>query len=90
MYVVETEAAVAPAVEALTGSMRDRLLAVDLEWVPDSSPAVSNPVAMLQLASTSCVLLVRTCRMQRRREMPAALLDVLRCVRLVQLQFFTQ
>ena len=82
VYVVETEGAVGPAVNALLSSMSDNLIAVDLEWIPDSSPAVSNPIAMLQLASSSCVLLVRVCRMQRRREMPAALSEVLRCVAL--------
>ena len=67
-----------PAVDALVSSMRDSIIAVDLEWIQDSSPAMLNPVAMLQLASSSCVLLVRICRMQRRREMPPALLDLLR------------
>ena len=53
--------------------------------MPDSSPVMSNPVAMLQLATSSCVLLVRTCRMQRRLELPAALFDLLRCARILLL-----
>lgn len=56
--------------------MQDRLVAVDLEWQPDFGTGRSR-VALMQLATSTCALLVRTCRM--RYKLPAQLLDFLRC-----------
>lgn len=37
------------------------MLAIDLEWRPDRRTSSSNPVAMVQLASSQHALIVRTC-----------------------------
>lgn len=69
------------ALRALRASMEggDAVVAIDLEWKPDGyagAVAGSNRVALMQLASATCCVLVRTCRMQA---LPRALLQFLRC-----------
>ena len=60
---METRDAVAPALSALRGSMEDEVIAIDLEWTPDVMSGNYSPVALMQLASSTCVVLVRLCCM---------------------------
>lgn len=60
---METEAALARSLAALRASMlNDGVVAIDLEWTPDTVPGggVNSP-ALMQLASSECVLLIRLC-----------------------------
>ncbi len=43
--------------------MADSVVGIDLEWRPDVGRAKKNKVALMQLASSTCALLIRTCRM---------------------------
>ena len=53
------------ALAALRASMADSVVAIDMEWRPDGfgGGGGSSRVALMQLASSSHVLLVRLCRM---------------------------
>ena len=74
---VETEAALGPALAVLRASMADAAVAVDLEWRADTG-AGSSRVSLLQLASSSVAVLVRPGRMGWR--LPQVLRDFLRRV----------
>ncbi|KAK9807866.1 hypothetical protein WJX72_011603 [[Myrmecia] bisecta] len=43
--------------------MQDPVLAIDLEWRPDFGPHRTSRVALIQLASATCCVLIRTCRL---------------------------
>lgn len=77
MHLVETEEALPRSLDALRACrMDDDIVAIDLEWTPDAVSGQNNPVALMSLASSSCVVLIRLCRM---RGMPSQLRDFLRC-----------
>ncbi len=79
LHLVETEAALARSLDDLRASMlNDGVVAIDLEWTPDTVSGANNssPVALMQLASSEGVLLIRLCRMNR---LPQPLRDFLRC-----------
>lgn len=61
LTVVEKDDQLQPALSQLLRSMQDAVLAIDLEWRPDRRTSSSNPVAMVQLASSQHALIVRTC-----------------------------
>jgi hypothetical protein len=61
--VVENEAEVDAALAELRNSMDDSVVAIDLEWRPDLTGPSRNPVALIQLATSSLCVLLRTCRM---------------------------
>lgn len=76
--IVESEAAATRAVHALRASMRDQMLAIDLEWCPEGMYGVQphkSKVALLQIASGSLCLLIRTSKMGF--QLPAAVRDLL-------------
>ena len=56
--------------------MQDSIVAIDLEWRPDYGPGQSR-VALLQLASSSTAVLIRTCKLPK-GPLPEALLEFLR------------
>ena len=58
--------------------IQDPMIGVDTEWKPDSKEEY-NDVSMLQLASSSVVLLIRTCRIG----LPQELIDFCRQASLV-------
>ena len=41
--------------------LQDPIVGVDCEWKPDQK-AYENSIAMIQLASSSCAVLIRTCK----------------------------
>mmetsp|Transcript_20389 Transcript_20389/g.48544 ORF Transcript_20389/g.48544 Transcript_20389/m.48544 type:complete len:385 (-) Transcript_20389:90-1244(-) len=63
VVVVETETDVPRALNWLRESMRDSVVAIDLEWRPDCRLFNKNRVALLQLATSSSCLLIRTCKL---------------------------
>lgn len=75
IYVVEKSNQIAEALRLLKDSMEDSIVSIDLEWKPDFVKDTSK-VALMQLSSATCCLLIRTCKMKH--ELPAALLDFLR------------
>ena len=75
VHLVESEAALGPALAALRASMADPAVALDLEWRPDHGAGYSR-VALLQLASSTVAVLVRPGRMGWK--LPLALRDFLR------------
>ncbi len=75
IYVVEKSNQIAEALRLLKDSMEDSIVSIDLEWKPDFVKDTSK-VALLQLSSATCCLLIRTCKMKP--ELPAALLGFLR------------
>ncbi|GLC34969.1 hypothetical protein PLESTF_000224300 [Pleodorina starrii] len=60
VLLAETPEAANAAVEVLRSRMWDGVVAMDMEWKPDTSRGQSNPVALLQLSSCGLVVLVRT------------------------------
>ena len=58
--VVDTEEQVPAAMAALGESMGDAVLGIDLEWKPERKTGEKNPVALVQLATASRVVLLRT------------------------------
>ena len=74
VHVVTSAAQLPEALEALRDSMQDRLIAIDLEWRPDFGKGRSR-VALIQLSSSTCAVLVRTCRMHF--TLPTSLYDFL-------------
>lgn len=58
VIVVERDDRIDWALEKLFQGMSDDVLAIDLEWRPDSK-YTDNPVALIQLASDSCCVLFR-------------------------------
>jgi len=71
VHIVETHAALIPALGSLRSSMQDGVVAIDLEWRPDYRPGSNNRVALMQLASGSTCVLIRCCLLQY--SFPAAL-----------------
>jgi ribonuclease D len=61
--------------QALRDSMQDHVIAIDLEWQPDFGAGRSR-VALMQLATSTCAVLVRTCRMKY--QLPPKLMEFLR------------
>jgi hypothetical protein len=61
VILVETHAALIPALTSLRSSMQDGVVAIDLEWRPDYRPGSNNRVALMQLASGSTCVLIRCC-----------------------------
>lgn len=62
VYVVEEAAHAADALGRLRSSMEDSVVAIDLEWRPSFGKR-QNPVALVQLASATTAVLMRTSRM---------------------------
>ncbi|KAG2491215.1 hypothetical protein HYH03_010425 [Edaphochlamys debaryana] len=84
-YVVSNPQHAAEAVQALRASMQDRLIAIDLEWRPETAPGRSSPVALLQLSTATICLLLRTCSMGY--SLPQPVVDFLADPSLVVLGF---
>ena len=61
IYVVNTESQLPEALRLLAESMEDSVISIDLEWKPDYVRDTSK-VALMQLSSATCCLLVRTCK----------------------------
>ena len=78
VVLVDRPAQAAAAVALLRASMQDHLLGLDLEWQADTSPTSRNPVSLVQIASTTCCLLVRTCSLKFK--LPPEILNLLRCI----------
>ena len=74
VHLVESYAALGPALGALRNSMQDGVIGIDLEWRPDFRPGSNNRVALMQLASGTTCVLIRCCRIGY--ELPAALLHL--------------
>ncbi len=55
--------------------MADRVVGIDLEWRPDVGRSQKHKVALMQLASSTCAVLIRTCRMDT---LPSCLTTFLR------------
>ncbi|WIA18587.1 hypothetical protein OEZ85_010028 [Tetradesmus obliquus] len=77
VLLVEDAAHLSSALQTLRASMQDPVIAIDLEWRPEFAKGRSNPVAMVQLASSRVAVLIRTCRIVGTqglaKELPAAL-----------------
>ena len=76
VVLVDRSAQTAAAVALLRASMQDPQLGLDVEWKADTFPTTNNPVSLLQIASTTCCLLVRICTMGYR--LPPELLQLFR------------
>ena len=76
VHVVEDLRQLAPALARLRASMRDSVVAIDLEWRPDFGVGRSR-VALLQLASSSVAVLIRTCKLPK-GPLPGVLSEFLR------------
>ncbi|CAL5224331.1 g7002 [Coccomyxa viridis] len=63
VYVVNEACHVQGALDSLRASMTDRVVGIDLEWRPDIGRSQKHKVALMQLASSTCAVLIRTCRM---------------------------
>ncbi|GIL46137.1 hypothetical protein Vafri_3184 [Volvox africanus] len=59
-YVVENERHIGDALRNLKAGMQDRVVAIDLEWRPETVSGRVSPVALLQVSSASVCLVVRT------------------------------
>ena len=75
--VMVVEHDVAKGLEWLNQGARDSVVAIDLEWRPDSK-YTSNHVACIQLATTTRCLVVRCCRWRAKRQLPQVLVDFFR------------
>lgn len=75
IYLVERANQLPEALQLLTDSMEDSVISIDLEWKPDFVRDTSK-VALMQLSSATCCLLIRTCKLARK--IPQELLDFLR------------
>eukprot|EP00890_Picochlorum_soloecismus_P000282 jgi/Picsp_1/1254/NSC_04735-R1_3 -5 exonuclease len=71
LIVVETMEELEAAITRLKESMLDNVIAIDLEWRPDNK-YTNNSVALIQLASSSCCVLLRFCKLGDR--LPATLI----------------
>jgi hypothetical protein len=71
VIVVERLEQVDPAMNKLRESMLDNVIAIDLEWRPDNK-YTNNSVALIQLASGSCCVLLRFCKLGNK--LPAKLI----------------
>ena len=68
------------ALRLLKDSMQDSIVSIDLEWKPDFVKDTSK-VALMQLSSATCCLLIRTCKLQH--VLPPALCEFLRYAMMV-------
>lgn len=70
------------AIRLLRDSMDDPVVAIDLEWKPDRGKGRGNPVALIQLATSKVVVLLRVSKLERCTsgavELPAAVVDFMR------------
>jgi hypothetical protein len=80
VYVVQEAKDVEPCLSVLYDSMRDPIIGIDTEWKPDSKQGDNN-VAMIQLASSSVVVLIRTCCLGG--EIPQPVIDFCKSVLLI-------
>ena len=69
VILVEKVEDVGPALQTLRRKMVDRVVAIDLEWRPDNK-WTNNKVALIQLASDTCCLLLRCCNWGRSLPQP--------------------
>lgn len=76
IYVVDRPNQVAEALERLKDSMKDSVVAIDLEWKPDHVRDTSK-VALMQLSSSTCCVLIRICKLKP-QQLPEALIKFLR------------
>ncbi|GLI61249.1 hypothetical protein VaNZ11_003554 [Volvox africanus] len=60
VLLVDAPEAANAAIEVLRSRMWDGIVAMDMEWRPDTVPGESHPVAVLQLSSAGLVVVVRT------------------------------
>jgi hypothetical protein len=51
--------------------VQDEVIAIDLEWRPVFTKSASSRVAMVQLASSTIAVLIRTCRLRTDKIAPA-------------------
>ena len=75
VYLVERAGQLPEALQLLTDSMEDSVISIDLEWKPDFVRDTSK-VALMQLSSATCCLLIRTSKLARK--LPQELHDFLR------------
>ena len=75
IYRVEAAGQMPEALQLLRDSMKDSVVSIDLEWKPDFVRDTSK-VALMQLSSATCCVLIRTCKLGK--TMPQPLLDFLR------------
>ena len=59
----------------LKRSMEDQLIGIDVEWAADKSEAHNNRIALVQLTTSSCAALIRTCKLKY--QLPEDVLDFL-------------
>ncbi len=75
IYVVERSGQIPEALRLLRESMEDNIVSIDLEWKPDFVRDTSK-VALMQLASATCCILIRSCKLKH--VLPEPLLEFLR------------
>ncbi|MEW5307871.1 MAG: hypothetical protein WDW36_010243 [Sanguina aurantia] len=63
VLVVEDAKHVDSALAKLRASMTDQIIAIDLEWRPETGPGQFSPVATLQLSSSTVAVVIRTSSM---------------------------
>jgi len=63
VLLVDCDYALEEALDALRESMDDSIVAIDLEWTPDVVSGCYSPIALMQLASSTRVVLIRLCCM---------------------------
>ena len=80
IYLVERPQQMQEALRLLKDSMQDSIVSIDLEWKPDFVKDTSK-VALMQLSSATCCLLIRTCKLQH--VLPPALCEFLRYAMMV-------
>lgn len=74
LKVMIVESDICEGLQWLVDSMTDRVVAIDLEWRPDSKHT-NNAVACIQLATQTRCLLIRCCRWKSNNSLPKALLE---------------
>ncbi|KAK9819950.1 hypothetical protein WJX72_004294 [[Myrmecia] bisecta] len=77
---VDSKGQLPEALQVLRGSMQDCVVGIDLEWCPDFVKGACSQVALLQLASATCCLLVRTSHVGMPPELLAFLRDPTICL----------
>ena len=81
VFIVEEAKDVEPCLHALQASMKDKVVAIDMEWKTEnkfrSNSPTGNKVAMIQLASSSVVVLIRTCKLGG--GLPEPIIEFCRC-----------
>ena len=77
IYLVDRTGQIPEALRLLRKSMEDSVVSIDLEWKPDFVKDTSK-VALMQLASATCCILIRICKLGSK--LPEQLLQFLRLV----------